>query len=370
MTLSMLRRSLKRSLLRAALPVPLGLLMLGVPAMNDARAQPTHAPAVSDAQFIGSLARRFAKNYGELQQRGAVLRDAVTALCAEPAAAERLTAARTAWRQTAIALRYLEAWPLGPTLEARALPRMDFWPTRVPQIDAAVADQGRGTLDLTRVGVTARGLPALEYLLFDTGRGTPALASAAHCQYAQRLAGEVAELTAELQAAWTQWSSSAALADPEKARALVGDTLNVVVAALNGMRARKLARPATAPGQPPPAPTWEAWRSGATRDHLLATLAGVRAVLVGDEAANSSTSAPGLLALLRSRGQAALAQQLADRLGAAEAAVKALPPDPSRASARAYSGALQALAQLQEGLAGDAATALQVTMGFNDSDGD
>jgi len=351
----------------------LALLVAGTPAIRDAQAQ-TPAPVVSDAQFVGALARRFAARYGELQQRSVALRDAVAALCVEPGSAERLAAARTAWRQAAIAVRYLEAWPLGPTLEVRALPRMDFWPTRVPQIEAAVADQGRGTLDLKQVGVTARGLPALEYLLFDTGRGTPALAGAAHCQYAQRLAAEVAELSTELNAAWQQWSSSAALADADKAKALVSDTLNVVVAALNGMRARKLARPAAAPRQPPPAPTWEAWRSGATRDHLLATLAGVRAVLAGDDAAGSSAGstagAPGLLALLRGRGHAALAQQLADRLAAAEAAVKALPPDPSRASARAYNGALQALAQLQEGVAGEAAAALQVTMGFNDSDDD
>lgn len=350
---------------RARVPCLL-LLMLVMELVPMQAAMAQAAPAISDAQLVASLARSFTAQYGELAQRGAALREAVTALCAEPASADRLAAARTAWRQAAVVVRTVEAWPLGPTLEFRALPRVDFWPTRVPQIDAAIADQQRGTLDLTKVGVTARGLPALEYLLFDAGKGTPALAGAAQCQYAQALAAEVAQLAAELHVAWQGWSTNAALADADKAKALVGDTLNVVVAALNGLRARKLARPAATPGQPPPAPTWDAWRSGATRDLVLATLDGVRMVLMGDEAAG----APGLLALLRGRGHAALAQQLADRFAAAEAAAKALPADPSRASARAYNGAMQALAQLQEGLAGETATALKVTMGYNDSDGD
>ncbi len=109
-------------------------LSLGLAPMHAAMAQ---APAaISDAQFVASTARSFAAKYGELAQRGTALRDAVTALCAEPASADRLAAARTAWRQAAVGVRTVEAWPLGPTLELRALPRVDFWPTRVPQIDA------------------------------------------------------------------------------------------------------------------------------------------------------------------------------------------------------------------------------------------
>ncbi len=138
--------------------------------------------------------------------------------------------------------------------------------------------------------MTAKGLPALEYLLFDAGKGTPALAGAASWQYAQALAAEFAQVTTELHAAWQAWSTGAALADADKAKALVGDTVNVVVAALNGLRAQACTA-RRLPGTP--TPTWDAWRSGATRDHVLATLGGVRMVL-GDAAAG----APGLLALL------------------------------------------------------------------------
>jgi hypothetical protein len=249
-------------------------------------------------------------------------------------------------------------------MERRSLPRIDFWPTRPPQIEAAVVDQGRGALDLAKVGVTAQGLPALEYLLFDpAGRGTPALSSPAHCAYAQRIAAELTLETADMNKAWVDWARRGEIAaDAAKASALVADTLNVVVAALNQMRGRKLQRPASTPI--PAAPAWDAWRSGATRDNLLANLEGVRSILIGD--ANS----PGLLTLLRGRGHLAIANQLEQRLNDAEVAVRALPNDLRTASARAHGTALQTLAQLQESIAADTATVLKVTMGFNDSDGD
>lgn len=329
----------------------------------------TPAPLVSDAQLVTALAQRFSVHYASLAQQTADLRGAIDALCADPAKSERLDAARAAWRAAARTVRVIEAWPVGPTLDRRSLPRIDFWPTRPPQIEVAIVEQGQGTLDLAKVGVTAQGLPALEYLLFDAAsRGVPVLASPAHCAYALRVATEVSAETADMNTAWSDWIKRGEIAtDAAKANALVGDTLNVVVATLNQMRGRKLQRPAptsTSASTARPVPTWDAWRSGATREHLLANLEGVRAVLAGE------AGSPGLLALLRGRGYLAIANQLEERLRQAEEAVRALPNDLRNASARAGASAIQAIAQLQEGLAAESATALKVTMGFNDSDGD
>jgi len=329
----------------------------------------TPAPFISDAQLVTALAQRFSVHYATLARQATDLRGAIEALCADPAKSEKLEAARSAWRAAARTVRVIEAWPVGPTLERRSLPRIDFWPTRPPQIEAAIVEQGQGTLDLAKVGVTAQGLPALEYLLFDpASRGAPVLASPAHCAYALRVASEVSAEATDMNTAWSDWTKRGEIAsDAAKANALVGDTLNVVVAALNQMRGRKLQRPAptsTSAMTTRAVPTWDAWRSGATREHLLANLEGVRAVLVGE------ADSPGLLALLRGRGYLAIASQLDQRLIQAEEAVRALPNDLRNASARAGAAAIQAIAQLQEGLAADAATALKVTMGFNDSDGD
>ena len=89
------------------------------------------------------------------------------ALSADPAQQQQ-RAAQAAFKRATVAWKRAYAFRTGPFIESEAFQRAVFWPTRATLIDAVLAD--RAAIDARRVqeqGVDARGLYALEYLLFD-----------------------------------------------------------------------------------------------------------------------------------------------------------------------------------------------------------
>lgn len=318
----------------------------------------TPAPIVTEPQLFEALGADFAPTYADLKRNAQALQSAVVQLCGARSSAAALRDARTAWLRTARDWRVLEAWPIGPMIERRSLRRFDFWPTRVPQIEVAAAQFAGGAPSLDTIGFSAQGLPALEYLLFDSTQGAaPAARSAGHCMYAGHLAESFAVEAGALAAAWSDWTSSRSRPEAQPA---LGEALNVLIGGLERLRTRKLAKPAAAPAGA--APTWDAWRSGATHEHLQASLRGAERVLRGGE------SRMGLLALLRGQGYLALAARLDRETKRAADAVRALPA--GLGSRRAAEGAARAVGRLQSTLSGDVAEVLRVAVGFNETDGD
>lgn len=360
-------RSSSRALLCLGLMV---LCALPVLAQQDhARvAVPLYRPAdVMKGLYRGLLAPRAASFVQQAQALG----PQVQALCTAPAGARAsaLEAVRAQWIQTLTAWETLAALPLGPMIERRALRQIDFQPTRPGLIANAIARRPAGAADMERIGTPAKGLPALEWLLWTrpVGPGTPA------CDYAQQLAADLVREAQSLQeaiqaTAEREWDESAA----NDANAAFSELINQWVGAVERLRWAQIDKPrreAAGKGRgAPAAPAFARRASGQTAAswarqwRVLHELA----VFQGGEVPQPGQGPVPLETYLRGRGLNPLADRWLSQVQRTQAAMQALRPGESPrldAAVRALAGA-KALAE------GDVASALEVSIGFSDADGD
>jgi hypothetical protein len=259
-----------------------------------------------------------------------------------------LAQARSAWRRAMTSWERLAAVAIGPLVERRSARRIDFTPTRPASIERAIA-QGAG--DMERVGAPAKGLPALEWLLWTQrlASGSPA------CAYAQRVAAEIAEEAAALADAFAtprEWSD-------ETTAAAFSEMLNQFVAGIEALRWSQIERPLREGKRQFPramsgssaaawAARWEAVR------HLAAFQAGAPDAPVSLEA------------FLRGRGLNPLADGLRDAVRRSDRALRGA----TLAEPAALQAAARSLAALKRRMEDEVAPALEVSIGFSDADGD
>jgi predicted lipoprotein len=354
--------------------VACAVVVCALAAVRPSIAQP--APIVAPSAWMQALVRQvLAPRAAAAASVSEALAQRIGAVCqgGDP------DAAREAWRAAALALRGLSPLPFGPLLELRTLRRVDFWPTRPPQIERSIRGRADGSLPEARIGVTARGLPALEYLLFDAG--APDLRQdAAACRYAHWVAEDTAGQLAALRPAFDDWQSRLAEADAQAEAALLTDGVNILIGGIDTLRLRYLEKPARSSAAQP---DFDAWRSGATRAHLLAYHGALRLGLQGRVTTTGETRSgavglasgqgpPGLTAVLRGRGLLTLADRVDVLLDRSEAALRELPVSIGSvpADAAVVDPAIERLGELQVLLARDIADRLKVSVGFGDNDGD
>lgn len=326
-----------------------------------------------------------------LQGRTQALAEAVARLCGEPAAAgPALQAARQAWHDSLLTWRQLEALQLGPTLARRTSKSIDFWPTRPAVIEKAA--QMTADLPVTGAqaeqammqwGSAAKGLPALEWLLFpDGGAPAPATRDAGTCRYAQRISLALAGEAAQLHTAWRE-EAARWHAQPPPAQRALSDTLNLFIGSTELLRGKKLAKAAqmqarVRAGGAQAAGTkgldaFDSLRSGSTRDMLWAHADALAQLLLGRTpglAYTREAPALGLDDLLVQRGHAAQARVLGPAVQRMRQALRALPADPRQWTPARVSGAAESLAALRRAIDPALAQALGVTITFTDADGD
>jgi len=353
----------------AAMPEAVASQRTGVPVVAaPVVATPVVATSVVAAPFVAPSAWMLSLGTDWLEPRSlalaaavGVLADRISAYCEAPDFAG-LEASRDAWREAARDLRRLSATPFGPLLENRTLRMLDFWPTRTAQIESSIRGRAAGTLADARIGVTAKGLPALEYLLFeaDDGRTAPA---PARCDYARWLADDAAGQLAGLNRDWPGWHERlrAADADAETESDLLTDGVNVLIGSIDTLRQKYLEKPARSRAAQPP---FDAWRSGATWTHLRVFVEGLRTALQGDD------GRIGLDDVLRGRGLLVLADELERRIAAVTQALQTLPVTSRVEPGEALEAVVAAVERLQALLARDIADRLNVSVGFGENDGD
>jgi uncharacterized protein len=347
---------LKRQWLRAcaawlAAPAALG-------AAAQARAQkpqrPRHdprvaAPFLTPSQYVrGALALHFVPAAQSFERSAQALAAHLGNACAS---ADGLIAGRTLWRTAMLGWERLSAVAVGPVVDRRAARALDFWPTRPAMIEAAVRAQPATPTDLERIGAPAKGLPALEWLLWQ-----PRLDGAA-CAYAALLARDCATEAAALREgfdklAQREWDDEAALP-------VMHDWIGQTVGGLEQLRWKKIGKPARAARKN----EWPRATSGQTRAAWAAHWEGVEQLLLGSPTGDEQGSVNGLL---RGRGHLAISAQLERATARAASAITAA--DPARPATLAT--AQQALARNKAVVEDKAAGALQITVGFSDADGD
>lgn len=334
-------------------------LLLGAAALlaGLAIAQPAEAP-VPQPDTVTLLQQAYGQQFlpraTAFAQQATRLVTVVDALCDGPAAqgATGLAAAQAQWRSTTAAWDRLAGVAVGPLVKRRALTALDFNPTRPATIERAIQSAPNGPEAMERIGTPAKGIPALEWLLWTH---TPAPQTPA-CRYTQQLAHELAreagviaeDFATQARTDWAQEHRATFLAMQELVNQWLGG-----VERLRWTQIDKPLKAAESSSQKK-APAFTRAASSHTGASWAANWEAQRSL--GDPVA----------AALRSRGKGELATQLQSALSQADKAMAAARPD----QGATLTPAVEALGAVKKLIEAEIAPALDVTIGFSDGDGD
>lgn len=281
--------------------------------------------------------------------------------------------ARAAWLQALNAWEPLATVPLAPLIQRRSIRQVDFAPTRPALIQRAIERAPTGASAMQLVGTPAKGLPALEWLLWAQPLKPGSPASAYAVEVAAELTREALALQAAFQKAandeWNEASADAAWAE----------FINQWIAGLERLRWAQMEKPwreqqtrrtsSKSTNSTSGSATFPRPFSGATAQSWAQQWQVLRELAV-----SSSELGPvpgqGVVSLesyLRGRGLTALADRWMQRIERSDAAMAQLQ------TTGMGSGLLLAsreLAQTKRLAEADLATALEVSIGFSDADGD
>lgn len=330
----------------SAAVAPLPLAHPQTSALVDGLLKSWYAPA----------ARRFATD-------GDVLVDKAQAWCASaaknstPATRDpALEAARQAWVQAMVSWTRLSAVQIGPLLDRHSDTRLDFQPMRPAALDKVIANPiAPGEWAMDRVGAQARGLPAMEYLLWKK----PAAPRTPTCAYLNVLARDLRDEAHELDKAYA--AEAAATRTAEEASAWFNTYINQWLAGMGRMRWRDLEMPVRSWGmdQAPRAASGQsalAWRE--------------RWQALRVPTAGGAGTPDGLVPLtgyLRARGLATSADALARDAGLADTALQgATPATPGPQLLEAA----KRVDFVTHTIARDVSSQLQIQLEFSADDGD
>ena len=288
------------------------------------------------------------------------------AYCAASTGAPALAAVRQQWQATLQTWEAFSSVAIGPVLERRSQRQIDFWPARPSLIERAIAREPQGENAMELVGTPAKGLPALEWLLWTqpVKPATPACAYAA--EVAQDIGREAsALLQAESRVAALDWAE-----DETAAGKGLAEWVNQWIGALERLSWEQMQKPvkAAALGERPAYPrsasgsdaaSWQTqWRK--LREH---------AGLTPEQRRAPPEPGKGLVpieALLIGKGQLALAARWSKALDQASLAMASA--DPARPAS--VLNASQSLKSLEKLLQGDVVSSLDISLGFSSADGD
>ncbi|MGN6827449.1 imelysin family protein [Paucibacter sp. M5-1] len=266
---------------------------------------------------------------------------------------------RPSWAGAMLAWERLATPALGPVLARRSQRQIDFAPSRPALIAKAIAAAPADLKGLERVGTPAKGLPALEQLLWQprmepSARRYAALLVEELVAEAQALRQGFAELAGREPEAW----------DEETQLAGSAELLNQWVGGLERLRWAQMEKPLRSGKEALPRAT-----SGLTAAAWAAQWQSLRGLALFEGRQRAPAPGEGLVPLeswLRGRGRNQEADALRSSALAADAKLQGLNPA-QPAPVLAAAKALEALKRLvQERVA----PALDLSLGFSDADGD
>jgi predicted lipoprotein len=298
---------------------------------------------------------------------------ALDTLCATPSAAN-LEAARTAWREAAVAWPATRAGGVGPAMDRRLMADVAYQAR--PQTVAELLD-GTDPLDpesLAESGAGARGLSTVELLLFDGGASdlaAPRAAGARRCEYARSasiLSGQAVQVVLD---DWRGESGDEPYAETlvsgvdEGPQSSVSALVNEVAHALQTLDDTGLRRIAEASSVQDLASTYRDGPAGYGLAELRGLHSGIVAMIEGPSGDD------GLRALVAERDEA-VADRLDAALTEATSALDALPDSiaDTFSAPEELAAASEAVAELKVVVGTEVASVLGVTIGFSDADGD
>lgn len=307
----------------------------------------------------------------------------VTASQSFCAGQSNLRSVQAAWRDAQSAWQPLEMLQLGPTIERRTQRQINSWPVRPKLLQPLLAE--REPINLQRIegtGAAGKGLPAIEYLLFDKGASAASSKknlAATHCNVLQALATHVKSEADGLVADWREPDGGfarqlAEAAQPQKdspfasADQALSDVVNLLIAGIDAVKVRKLGKPLDKSDDEAALERIESWRSGTSLDHIRDNLRGFELAFFG--AGKDGIGIDDYLAAIQRPG---LARVIRRELDSTKKALSAIRPPLQSAllSQRKKVETLhKSVSSLQYLLETEVADALKVDLGFNANDGD
>ena len=308
--------------------------------------------------FIQSVYRDWmAPNAADFARDSARLAPALQALCDAPAdkADASLQPARQQWLTTLSNWERLSAVAIGPLIERRSQRQIDFTPTRPRLIEKAVKSAPTSPADMELIGTPAKGLPALEWLLWVQ----PVQPASPECRYAVQVAAEIEREAVALDEAYKQ--AAQRTPDSAAATAALSELVNQWVGGLERLRWANMEMPVRVAmtSKRDISPDFPRRGSGASADSWAAQWTALRALAAGSGPMSVETA-------LRERGQAKVADALVRAIRQADARMQGLTIG-DKAKILAAAKELAALKRLAEE---QVAPALGVSIGFSDADGD
>jgi uncharacterized protein len=324
----------------------------------------------------------------ELATEAATVETTVAAFCDAPTEAN-LTAAQDAWRKARLPWKRAEMLRLGPSEDLRLGAAIDFWPVRPDTVEMAITSAPEPVTAeyVAALGTSSKGLPALEYLMFDPVGGNSAIlislggmdaAAVKRCGYARALAETFANDAAALENAWNPAvgayvdqvaNAGAGSTVFTSGQAAIAGIVNLLNASLQATNENKLGSPLGLNTGTPDATLVESRFSDHSIEDLLENLHAVEELYHGR---HGDATGQGLTVLVNARSpaiDAAVKQALTE----AETKVSAIPP-PLRTAISGQPDSVtathSAVRALRIRLSTDVASVLGISILLNDNDGD
>ncbi len=320
--------------------------------------------------------------YGDLRAKAEALHEAAQTFQSAPSLSA-LQALQNAWQTTAIVWQYANAYNFGPAgeegLRKSLAEEIGTFPASSAKIDAAIA---AGAWNLNDFNRDARGLPAIEYLIFPAAADDAAILAAFGTTPArgQYLTALTQDLRARAAAVHDAWLGNYAANFVENAGTDAGSSTsqlyNEFVRSFEALKNFKLGLPmGKRPGQTMPAPQLaEAPYSSASLLLLRNHYDAIEGIWRGKNAAGAEGL--GFRAYLEKvEGGSALIQSTEAQMAAVRAAFTAVPDSPALSeqitqSPAALDTLYTELQKLTRYLKSDLSSLLGIAITYSSGDGD
>lgn len=164
------------------------------------------------------------------------------AIWSEKPTPENLQLVRSQWKKAAVAWQRTEPFRLGPATDLWLSNKIGYQNIRPATIDANAAKVGTpGETKLSAVGASAKGLFAIEYLLFQPD-GTPKNPSENDRRYLSAAALDASLLTRQLADAWNSSGKNYSLTFSSGGQASLNKLLNGMIESIERLKEKRLAR--------------------------------------------------------------------------------------------------------------------------------
>ncbi len=368
--MNILMQSFNPALRKASLAIAAAALLAPVGAQAQTVASNVAVPFYTAGDFMrGAYRFWYAPQATAFAEQAGGLPAVISAVCDANADASpsRLEQARDRWKTTALAWDLLSGVQVGPLVQRRSSRQIDFTPTRPELIKRAVQTAPQDAAAMESIGTPAKGLPALEWLLWSQPVIAPATPA---CRYAVQVAADIRREADALAKAFSELAARPPGEAEESNGPAMSELINQWTGALERLRWAEMEKPrmaGAAQGGRNAVP-YARSASGQTAARWAAQWQALRTLGASQatEAPRPGTGLAPIETYLRGLGRNEPADKLAHSVGKADKALQNLSPT-NRAGITTAGRSLADLKKLTEA---EIAPALEVSIGFSDADGD